>query len=382
VGSDAGEPGACQVRYDRAGDHFSLVDPDPQRCTLGAGAQATVSGTVLTLQAPLSFGAGFEGSHGIFLRAEDFGGAEKDWVQAGSWSVLGPNTPPSAVSVNPATGQGAAQRFEATFADADGGAAIRNVYLAVHSRLDAAAACWVKVDVESRSMRLLDDAGVALSDPVAFGSGRAQNSQCALTGSQAFLVTAGEQLQVGAPLEFSESFVGEKFVFLLAVDARGAVSPWVQAGQWSVPGSMAVPQIESLAPESGSGGDAELTLTLSDANGASNIGEAHLLIGSRLQPGGVCWIRAEPGARLLRLASDDGAVFSGPVAPGGGEQSNSQCTLRGAGAGFVAAGNKLTLQIPLGFAAGFAGTKSIWAFVVDENGKMSGWRRVGDWLIP
>jgi hypothetical protein len=57
------------------------------QCTLaGTGSSTTVSGSNLTLNAALTFKSTFVGQKNVYLRADEYNGANSGWVQKGTWS--------------------------------------------------------------------------------------------------------------------------------------------------------------------------------------------------------------------------------------------------------------------------------------------------------
>jgi hypothetical protein len=76
---------------------------------------------------------------------------------------------------------------------------------------------------------------------------------------------------------------------------------------------------------------------------------------------------------------------NGPITsltlPGSGTLSNSQCTVSAAGASVSAAGNTLTLELPITFAQTFAGNLIFYA-AARKNTMNSGWQAVGTVAVP
>jgi hypothetical protein len=87
------------------------------QCTLNtANSGFSYSGNTATMTVNVTFSAGFAGTKGVWLWAENFGG-EYAWSgQMGSWTVTGAG-PPAGVSISPSSGSGSAQTFTANFAD-------------------------------------------------------------------------------------------------------------------------------------------------------------------------------------------------------------------------------------------------------------------------
>ena len=96
--------------------------------------------------------------------------------------------------------------------------------------------------------------------------------------------------------------------------------------------------------------------------------ESHLVLGS------------SSGGLAIYLVNDAGTGSTGPLTPGApGTLSNSQCTISNGGAA-TPAGNNLTVPVTITFAAGFTGTKTVFAYAGSSSNGASGWETVGTWL--
>src|SRR5579862_9060485 len=78
------------------------------------------------------------------------------------------------------------------------------------------------------------------------------------------------------------------------------------------------------------------------------------------------------------LLTDSGGQPASAIAPGSGTQSNSQCTLNGAGSSISVSGNMLTLNLSLSFQTAFDGVKNIYMDTVDSSAA-SAWTLEGTW---
>ena len=85
----------------------------------------------------------------------------------------------------------------------------------------------------------------------------------------------------------------------------------------------------------------------------------------------------------LALLTDSGAQPSGTITPGSGSQSNSQCTLLGAGSSVAASGNVLTMNLSLsfGFDAAFTGTQNVYGMAQTAGGVNTGWQALGTFTV-
>ena len=141
------------------------------------------------------------------------------------------------------------------------------------------------------------------------------------------------------------------------------------------------PQLLGVAPGSGSGTSQAFTVRVSDALGASDVTTVSLLINSSTATAAACAVAYDRASNTFALLTDSGAAPPGTIAPGGGSQQNSQCTLSGAGSSAALSGNALTLTVALTFSSAFAGSRNLYAQAVNPYGS-TGWQQGGTWTVP
>jgi hypothetical protein len=154
------------------------------------------------------------------------------------------------------------------------------------------------------------------------------------------------------------------------------------SGTFSIAGVSGVvgpPATVSVAPASGSGANQTFSATYSDPGGATSIALAYILVNSGVATTNSCFIEFNASGNSYRILNDAGNTWSSPVSVGSGIASNSQCTISGAGAGTVSAGNNLTVNFPISFAAGYAGAKNVYLLAMDGGNQSSGWQQLGTW---
>jgi hypothetical protein len=138
----------------------------------------------------------------------------------------------------------------------------------------------------------------------------------------------------------------------------------------------------SATPASGAGSSQPFTLTASSVNGAGNIRAVYAIINSTLSNARGCVVAYDPAANTLQLADDAGTGWSSALPVGGaGTIANAQCAVSAAGSSASAAGNTLTLVMPITFEAAFAGPQTIFGLATDGAGS-SGWQSLGIWSVP
>jgi hypothetical protein len=144
---------------------------------------------------------------------------------------------------------------------------------------------------------------------------------------------------------------------------------------------------ERVAPRSGSGFSQTFTLAFTDKRGWQDLTVVDVLINDALDGRHACYLAFVPaGANsgslfLVDDAGDAGGPYSGMVLPGYGSVENSQCGVSGAGASVGAAGDNLTLILPVTFKAGFAGRKVVYLAALSGTAN-SGWQPLGTWQVP
>jgi parallel beta-helix repeat protein len=137
-----------------------------------------------------------------------------------------------------------------------------------------------------------------------------------------------------------------------------------------------------VTPASGSGLTQTFTATYSDPSGGNTIALAYFMVNSAVTGTSSCFIQYTASNNTFQLLNDAGSAWSAPVSAGSGTASNGQCTLSGVGASAVASGNNLILNLPITFAAGYAGAKNVYLLAIDGSSQNSGWLQEGTWTVP
>ncbi|MCX6631395.1 MAG: SBBP repeat-containing protein [Candidatus Solibacter sp.] len=208
------------------------------QCTInGTGSAVTASGNTLAITVALVFKPAFVGAKTISLYAQDLAGASTGgWRSLGTWSVPGVmNQPPTAVSVNPASGSGAAQTFTFTFSDPDGAQDI-DWFQVLIAPVSSGPVCNLHYSRAANTLWLYNDSYTAALGPVTPGQGATvQNSQCTINGTGSAVTASGSTLALTVALVFKPAFAGSKIVNLYAQDAAGAsTTSWRALGSWTV----------------------------------------------------------------------------------------------------------------------------------------------------
>ncbi|MBI5281418.1 MAG: SBBP repeat-containing protein [Candidatus Solibacter usitatus] len=392
--TQAVDAAGCSLRADRSVNRVLLADDsgavwaagipgDPgylenSQCRLRlAGTSIAVAGNSLVFVADVTFKSAFSGARTIYGAATDSQGAQSGWTTLGAWTVSIPtaNQPPSAVSVAPSAGSGAAQVFTFTFTDVNGAADIAVLRVLINAQQSAAGGCYFAWDRTTGVIWLADDAGAAWATSARAGTADvAQNSQCAFRAAGSSIATSGATLTLAVDLAFTPAFNGQRLIFANATDAAGLTSPSPQLGSFTVSAGAGQPLGPvSVAPSAGSGAAQIFTFAFADPKGAADLAWVRILINAQQSAVAGCYLAVDRAAGLIYLAGDAGSTWSAPARIGTADTAqNSQCTVRGATSSLTLAGTTATLVVDLTFAAAFSGQKSIWANATDSAYVTSG----------
>ena len=317
------------------------------------------------------------------------------WTLSTNFPVLGPfqainagtygafatkmsmGNPPTADSVTPNSGSGAARTFSFQFTNSGPAAAMTSVSVLFQTSANTSAACSVTYNLAANTLALLTDAG-AVAGTISPGSGTLQNSHCTLNGAASSVSLSGNTLTLNLALTFKAPFDGARNIYMLAINAFGT-SGWQSRGSWTVAAAPPVPV--SVSPSSGSGASQTFAFAFSDPRGYTAISTTSMIIGSSLSGSGSCYLYYARATNALYLANDAGTAWLAPVVLGSsGTVQNTQCSASAAGSSSAGSGNNLTLNLALTFKAVYAGSKNVYMEVYD--GQDSGWLLKGSWTVP
>lgn len=209
---------------------------------------------------------------------------------------------------------------------------------------------------------LLNNAGNAWTTAgVAGQSGSASNGQCTLYASASTIYAqSATTLRVNFCIDFVSGYGGLKSIWTYAEDNEGEGSGWLYGGTWNVAND-STPTVVSVVPSSGAGSRQTFTATLSDPDGQADVAGGYFLLNSSFSWPNGCQIamdRYDGIQVMLYLLEDNGSTWSGPISPGSGSLSNSQCTLYGATSSVSpGSGNQVQVNMDLGFSSTFCRSK-------------------------
>ena len=145
------------------------------------------------------------------------------------------------------------------------------------------------------------------------------------------------------------------------------------------------PQVVSVTPNTGSGvGPQTFTAVYTDPNGASDLQVVYVDFGSSPGAASTCFVAYVQASNSLYLFNNTNSAILGPITPGSSTtESNSQCTLSGAGGTVTSVGTTLTVPFEITFAEpGFSGAQNIYGLAQSYSGNMSNWQLLGNWTVP
>jgi hypothetical protein len=217
--------------YTNGANGFTLGSGDiagNSQCILhDSGSSVVQTATTFVITLHLTFSAAFAGPKNSFLYASE-PGYNSGWKPVGAWTV--PGTPPTPVTVSPASGTGTLQTFTAAVTTAVSPSDITGASL-LFTASGTTNACYVTWS--PGLIGLYDDAGTTVSTKPLGSSATLQNSQCAIGFSSVSISGNTFTLVVQIVLK-SPGFTGAKNIYLEGSNAWGT-SGLIQKGTWSVP---------------------------------------------------------------------------------------------------------------------------------------------------
>ena len=355
------------------------------QCSLNVGASSVSgSGNTFTENLAITFAAGFTGTKNIYASVAASGGLDSGWQTLGTWTPAALiATPPAAVSVTPSSGSGLTQTFSFQFSDVNGYSTITETQTIINGSLTYAG-CVTWFNRATNAVALLNDAGTSWGTSVVIGTNTTlQNSQCSLNVGASSVSGSGNTLTENLAITFAAGFTGTKNVYAYVAAAGGLDSGWQTLGTWTPAALIATPPAAvSVTPSSGSGLTQTFSFQFSDVNGYGTITETQTIInGSLTYAGCVTWFNRATNA--VALLNDAGTSWGTSVVIGTNTTlQNSQCSLNVGASSVSGSSNTLTENLAITFAAGFNGTKNVYAYVAASGGLDSGWHTLGTWVVP
>ncbi|HYW48003.1 MAG TPA: hypothetical protein VE959_34380 [Bryobacteraceae bacterium] len=311
---------------------------------------------------------------------------------SGPISVIPPggNGTPAPVSVVPAAGSASSQTFAFAFLDTAGSGDLGVLNILINNFLDGRHACYLAYSQPLNVLYLVDDLGGTLLGGTSLASGGSvANSQCNVSWGSSAVARAGANLTLTLTIAFTNSFAGNRIIYMAARNLVETNSGWQPLGVANVPGAVqaTTTAVVSMSPSSGSGfGPAPFTFSFSDTKGFQDFGVLNVLVNNALDGRHACYLAYSRPTNILYLvddAGDGGGPFAGSaVLSGAGSIQNSQCAVSWGAAPVAAGGNGLTLALNIGFTAALGGNRIFYLAARDVNDlNNTGWQAMGTWMV-
>lgn len=347
------------------------------QCSLSAsGSSVSGSGNDLTLNLAITFKSAYAGAKTIYMEVHD--GLDSGWISKGSWTVVD-NGPPTPLSVDPASGSGAAQTFTFQFSSPRGYATISTTSIIFGTSASGVNSCYLYFPRTSNAIYLANDAGSAWLTPATLGSSvTVENSQCSVSAASSSSSGSGNVLTLTLAITFKPAYAGARTTYMQVSDGQN--SGWVVKGSWTVTLANVFGPV-SATPASGSGSSQTFSLLFNDPAGYTNISSASVIVGTSTAAANTCYLYYARATNSIYLANDAGNAWLTPAVLGASTTiQNNQCSINVAASSSSGSGTELTLNLALTFKLGYTGSKSIYLLVY--NTQSSGWQSKGTWIVP
>ncbi len=293
------------------------------------------------------------------------------------------STPPTTLSVSPASGTGTAQTFQFRFSDASGYGNLISTDMQFQSVLNAPYGCFASYNPLNGVVTLTNDAGTGSAGSATFGSGTSlQNSQCSINTGSSTAAGSGTTLTINLSVTFKVAFVGGKNIYGRAANSGGLSSGWALLGTWSTVSANQPPSVTGIIPYSGAGLSQLFSFSFSDPNGYTDLNTLFIQITPSLNAIPRCALWYTLSTNTIYVLNDAGNDAFGPYTLGiPGTAQNSQCSVSLASSSISGLGNNITLNLAITFNSSYSGSKLTYAFAQDNAGALTGWQRLGTWTV-
>jgi len=374
---DSGLPGAVWV-FKKSGSGWSQVG------TKLVASGANPANLVGDNNNGQGYSVSLSGDGSVLLEGapNDNANAGAFWVFTFSGTASVAATGP--IGTLPGTGSALGQTMTFTFTDPRGWQDLGVVNILINNFLDGRASCYLAYSVPSSVLYVVPDAGGGLSSGLTLGgTGAIGNSQCSITAAGSSASGSGNVLTLTLNITFTNSFAGNKVIYMAARDQQNNNSGWQALGAWSVPGASTFPLVTGVSPAHSSGSSATFVFTYNDTKGFQDLGVLNVLINNFLDGRSACYIAYSVPSAVVYLVPDNGGGLTSGLALGGsGSISNSQCTINSQGSSAQGSGGNFTLTLNIQFTQSFNGNRVIYMAGRDGTGaNNSGWQSMGSWTV-
>ena len=346
------------------------------QCIIGTTTSAA-SGLSMIFTVSITFKAAFNGPKNIYLYATA-GSLNTGWVLEGTFSANNGGAP-QAISVDPASGTGAGERFSFVISDQGGASYLTYGAVLFASTFNTLNACYLEWDGIHNTVSLTYDNPANGQTPFTPGAvGIATNSQCTMNAANSSVVVGATQVIITLDLTFNSAFFGAKNIYLYA--AEGSInSGWATVGTWNSTGGS--PSAVSVSPSSGTGSLQTFLFTITDSSSQTNLTGVSMLFttGAPIDIANACNLYYNRAAETIGLWDNTGNTTLTTKGEGSSTLlQNSQCSIEYTQ--LLSTNNTtVTFQIQIQFnVTNFPGARSIYLEANEPNSN-SGFVYVGTW---
>jgi chitinase len=209
------------------------------QCSLNPSASSvSTAGNTLTLNLAMSFTSAYAGQKTIFGFAADTS-SSTGWLTLGSWTVVAaapivvlPSGPTE--QLTPGAGSGGSATFTARITDSTGWANVIQTDLVIGNGAGQPNVCQIEYWAPTKTISLLSSAGTAWTS-VQLGSPLTMhNSACSVNVKSISVTGSGNTLTISIPVNFTNSYSGNRSLYTFAADGSGLSTGWQQPGTWTV----------------------------------------------------------------------------------------------------------------------------------------------------
>lgn len=352
-----------------------------------ARTTVTRSGNTLTVRWAASMSERSSGrAQNVYLQAEDKSGRLADWQQRGTWTVNRPASAGNVAGVGAVVTPEVTASITSTYSDPDGWSNIASAQVLVNTSLTGAGSVWLRYDAPKNQLYLRSGDNTTWLGPVTPGiSGVLDNGRVALLAGQSRVSSTGDNLTVKWGLKFHQSFSGRTYsLYSVAADRFTPLTslPWVKKGSYTV---SSPPRTVAITPTTGQslpGALVTYEATYRDADPGSQIGDAALIVNSRLNGSQAVYARYNAATNKLYLCSDSCGVWLGGITPGTASTvSNSYATLHASATTVSRQTGEMVVRWAVSYRLPYSGKLyGVYSFARDTLGA-NAWSGVGKWVV-
>ena len=323
----------------------------------------------------------------VYLQAKDKYGASSGWQKEGSWVLNSPATADAVADAGAVVSPGRTVQIRATYSDPDGASNIRTAQLLINTQLTGNGSVWVRYDTAQNAMYIRSGDNTYWAGPVTPGSSQSQsNGRATLLGASSAVSRSGNTLSITWGLKFDQSFSGRQYsIYSVAADnyTPDSALPWLKFGTYTVDAPPAVGNVTPGSGISSPGNTVYYTASYSDPDGASNIADARLLIGTSTSDTRAVQLRYDANGNRLYLKDDNSSAWLGGVSPGSSSSvSNGLATLFPNLTTVSRSGNTLTIKWAISYGTALSGRQyNTYLMVRDDFARAKSWQREGTWIV-